>query len=68
MIDTKRKWSTHDYTEFLRMRLRMCGVGAGVTELYSAHSLKRGCVQLYRSLGVRDKNVMKIIQMTGPNA
>ena len=61
MIDTKRKWSTHGYTEFLRMRLRMCGVGPGVTELYSAHSLKCGCVQLYRSLGVRDKNVMEVI-------
>ena len=68
MIDTGRQWSTHDFTEFLRKRLRLCGVGSGVTELYSAHSLKRGAVQLYRSLGVRDENIMEIIQMSGPNA
>ena len=68
MMDVNRQWSTHDFTTFFRLRLRMCGVGAGVVDLYSAHSLKRGCVQLYRSLGLRDENIMEIIQMTGPNA
>ena len=41
MIDVNRQCSTHDFTSFFRLRLRMCGVGPGVADLYSAHSLKR---------------------------
>ena len=46
----------------------MCGVGAGVVDLYLTHLLMRGSVQLYRSLGLRDENFMEIIQVTGPSA
>ncbi len=42
MVDAGRKWSTQDFTEFLRQLLRLCSVGSGVTELYPAHSLKGG--------------------------
>ncbi len=67
MVDTGRQWSTRAFTEFLRQRFCLCGVRSGVTELYSAHSLKVGAIQLYRSLGVRDENTMEINQMSGPN-
>jgi len=61
-------WPVGMFTQFLRARLRLCGVGPADVEKYSGHSLKRGAVQLYRSLGIRDEQVMSIIQMTGPNA
>ena len=65
MIDTCRKWSTHDFTEFLRQLLHLCGVGPALTVLYSAHSLKIVTVKLYRSLGIKDENIMEIIQSRG---
>ena len=34
----------------------------------TGHSIKRGCVQLYRSLGVRDEQIMEWVQMIGANA
>lgn len=45
----------------------MFGVGAGVFDLHSTHSLKRGWVQLYKSLGLRNENILEIIQMIGTN-
>lgn len=36
--------------------------------MFSGHSIKRGSVQLYRSLGIRDESVMEIIQMKGHHA
>ena len=68
MIDVNRQWSTHDFIAFFRLRVRMSGVGSGVVDLNSAHSLRWGCVQLYRSLGMRAENIMEIMQLTGPNA
>ncbi len=68
MIVTGKPWSVHDFTEFMRKRLRMCGVGPGSVTLYSGHSLKRGSVQLYRSLGIRDEQIMEINQMIGTNS
>lgn len=68
MIMTDHPWPVKEFTSFLRSRLRMCGVGAGDVHMYSGHSLKRGCVQLYRSLGIRDEQIMEIVQMTGPQA
>lgn len=44
------------------------GVGRRDVVMYSGHSIKRGAVQLYRSLSVRDEQVMEIIQMKGPHA
>ena len=68
MICTDQAWTNGEFVRFLRERLRSCGVGASDVVLYSGHSLKRGCVQLYRSLGIRDEQVMEIIQMNGFNA
>lgn len=68
MICTEKPWPVTEFTKFLRGRLRLCGVGPGDVSLYSGHSLKRGCVQLYRSLGMRDEHVMEIVQMSGDNA
>ena len=36
--------------------------------MYSGHSLKRGSIQLYRSLGLRDEYVMEKVQMVGQRA
>lgn len=36
--------------------------------MYSGNSIKRGSVQLYRSLGLPDVAIMEIIQMSGRQA
>lgn len=36
--------------------------------MYSGHSIKRGSVQLYRSIGYRDEHIMQKVQMTGQRA
>jgi len=54
------------FIELLRLRLSQIGVvGVG---MYGDHSLKRGCVQLYSSLGLSDEMIMQIVQMTGHHA
>lgn len=68
MVDVLKPWSTRAFTDFFRSRLRMCGCGADAVDMYSGHSIKRGCIQLYRSLDLRDEQIMDIIQMRGPNA
>ncbi len=64
----KKPWSVHDFNGFLRDKLHMCGVGSRSVTLYSAHYLKRGFVQLYRPLEIRDEQILEIIQMIGANA
>ena len=49
MIASEKAWSAKQFTDFLCIRLRMCGVGSHDLEMYSGHSIKRGSVQLYRS-------------------
>ena len=68
ILNPRKPWSNKCYTAFMRERLSEIGVGAGNLPMYSGHSLKRGCVQLYRSMHVRDEQIMDIIQMSGPNA
>ena len=68
VIDTKAPWSSKKFTEFFRGQLSSIGVGSGDLALYSGHSIKRGSVQLYRSLGLRDEAIMEIIQMSGYQA
>lgn len=68
MVDVSKPWSSRSFTEFFRSLLRMCGCGSRAVDMYSGHSLKRGCIQLYRSLDIRDEQIMQIVQMTGPNA
>ncbi len=46
----------------------MCGVGKGDVVMYTGHSTKSGCVQLYRSLDLGDEQIMEIVEMRGKNA
>ncbi len=68
MMGYDMPWSTSDFTTFLRLRLRMRGVGKDDLVMYTGHSIKCGCVQLYRSLDLRDEQIMEIVQMRGTNA
>ncbi len=61
MIFTAKTWTVHGFTYFMRERQHMCGVGPGSVTLYSD-------VNLYRSIGIRDKQIMAIIQVIGINA
>lgn len=67
-IDTSKAWCAKKFTEHLRRRLSAIGIGDGDVKMYSGHSIKRGSVQLYRSLGLRDEAIMEIIQMSGQHA
>lgn len=67
-VDTSRSLSSTKFTAILRNRLRQIGVGKSDSEMYTGHSIKRGSVQLYRSLGLRDEFVMQKIQMSGYRA
>ncbi len=60
--------SSAKFNTLMRGRLRFIRIGAGDIPMHSGHSLKRGSVQLYRSLGLRDENVMQRVQMVGPKA
>lgn len=60
--------SASRFTKILPDKLRTIGIGTSDVSMFSGHSLKRGCVQLLRSLGLRDKCVMERIQMTGSRA
>lgn len=65
MIHTDEAWPVKYFTYFFRNRLHMCGVGASDVQMYSRHSLKRGCIQLYPSIGISDAQVTYITQMAG---
>ena len=67
-IDPTKSLSSDRFNSIMRSRLLLLGVGPGDTLMYSGHSLKRGAVQLYRSLGLKDEYIMKKVQMVGANA
>ena len=46
----------------------MFGVGSDYTLSYTGHSIKRGSVLLYHSIGARDEQIDEWIQMKGRNA
>lgn len=60
--------SSVKFTTFFRVRLARIGIGPSGLVMYSGHSIKRGSVQLYRSLGLLDENIIEKVQMTGQNA
>ncbi len=68
MMTYDTPWSYSDFTTFLRLRLLMCGVGNDDVVIYTGHSIKRKCVQLYWSLGLRDEQMVEIVQMRVKNA
>lgn len=68
LLDLAKPLSPSKFSNLLRERLLAIGIGADDVKMYTGHSIKRGAVQLYRSLGVRDEMIMEIIQMKGVNA
>lgn len=46
MIRTDQARRIKDFTNFFRKRLRTCGVEAGDVQIFSGHSLKKGCIPL----------------------
>ena len=68
ILDCSKHWSVEKFNSHLQNRLLSVGFGPSDVLRYTGHSIKRGCVQFYRSLNVRDEYIMQIIQMTGDNA
>ena len=68
ILHTGKGLSSSKFTKLLRNRLETIGIGNADVIMYSGHSIKRGAVQLYRSLNMRDEQIMEIIQMKGPHA
>lgn len=68
VLETSKYWPISSFTNFFRGRLQQKGVGSEDVHMFSGHSLKRGSVKLYRSLGYRDEYIMDLVPMTGPNA
>ena len=67
-LDTTKQLSSINFVAFFRDRLAKIGIGQGDLNMYSGHSIKRGAVQLYLSIGLRDENIMQRVQMTGQHA
>lgn len=67
-LNPTKRLSSKKFIDWMRDRLKLIGIGDEDAKMYSGHSLKRGAVQLYRSLGYRDEMIMQIIQMTGHHA
>lgn len=63
-LNNENPLSVKQFTSFLRDRLVKVGIGQGGAKIFTGHSIKRGSVQLYRSLSLRDEMIMEIIQMT----
>ena len=59
VIDCSSPMTAARFTKVLRTRLESIGVGSCDVAMYSGHSLKRGCVQLLRSLGLREEYVVQ---------
>lgn len=57
--------SSKNFTDFLRIRLLRLGISPEDVAMYTRKSLKRDCVQFYRSLGLRDEQIVEIIQQKG---
>lgn len=67
-INTSEPLTSARFNILMRKRLVDIGVAPKDALMYSGHSLKRGSVQLYRSLGLRDEYVMQRVQMVGNRA
>ena len=67
-INPAKPLSSNRFSKLMRLRLTSIGIGERDVRMYSGHSIKRGAVQLYRSLGLKDEYIMKKVQMVGANA
>lgn len=61
-------WSNKDFVKFMRSRLIAVGIAPVSAKMFTGHSLKRGCVQLLRTLGMKNEAIMRRIKMAGTNA
>ena len=52
---------TDSLNTFLHLRLHNIGIGKREFKSHSGHSIKRGSVQLYQALGVKDVQIIKNI-------
>jgi hypothetical protein len=67
-LDFGRSWDPKTFIDYMRQRLILAGEGSGNVRYFTGHSIKRGSVQLYRTLGVSDTWIMRRIHMTGEYA
>lgn len=58
-VSTIKPWTKTSFKILLRERLNNIGVGSSDSLRFSEHSIKRGLVQLYGSLGLRDEMSME---------
>lgn len=63
VINCGRILKSKKFQNELQGRLRFLGFGEDTLAGFSGHSLKRGAVQLYRSLRLRDEEIMRRMQM-----
>lgn len=62
LLEHGTTFSVSRFTTLLRCRLCDIGIGQADVSAYSGHSLKRGAVQLYRSLGYKDEFIMELVK------
>lgn len=67
-IDPSKPLSSDMFRILFRERLSSMGIGAGNLQMYTGNSIKRGSVQFYKSLSLKDECIMKKVQMIGSNA
>jgi hypothetical protein len=56
------------FIQYIRDRLILTGEGEGNARCFTGHSIKRGSVQLYRTMGVSDSWIMRRINKSGEYA
>lgn len=58
-------WPNKEFVAFMRRRMVGIGIASARAILFTGHSLKRGSVQLLRTLELKDEYVMRRIKMEG---
>lgn len=61
-------WPAEKFKKFFQTRLIQLGMAPQLAKFYTGHSLKRTCVQLLRTLGVLDVDIMQRVKMEGVRA
>jgi hypothetical protein len=67
-LDYDRPWDAKTFIQYMRESLILAGEGEGNARYFTGHSIKRGSVQLYRTMGVTNNWIMRRIYMTGEYA
>lgn len=61
-------WPNNEFVAFMRRSLVVIGIAPARANLCTGHSLKRGSVQLLRTLGLKDLDIIRRIKMEGGRA